>query len=335
MLTDVDLGLVVLYRELTPDIDPTQLGDDAQAEVFAETGVEEALTNLTASLDLDTRRDRYAANLAYVLTLRLFDATGANEAELAALGALIVSRFPDVGDPVASEIELRDAVGRLLAFHEVTQDVVDKFKAAFVGAYDAVPVPGGWNCTGAAAETAAMLSELVTMEFVSTARPGTVEVSGQPLDVLYLEFDMCTSATWDRCRGGIDPRNWPTYNPSFFQSVDVISGTPASSGNWTGTIQEKVGPLFSGTPLTTNLLVSYIEQPGLVVTAYDLAGHNTTLPPDDGKVTVDYGFVALTDEGVHRKMRVLKVVRIEGMVLPPKWLWPLWTQQMVMAGWWF
>jgi len=335
MVIDVDLALVVLYRELTPDIDPDQIGTGAQVGLFADTGVEDALTALAASLDLATRQDRYAGALGYVLGVRLLLQTNSFEPEVSALGQTLLGVFPEVADPEGAELELRDAMQRLLAVPEVTSDVETALENAFSGALQIAPAGGGTvTYSGSAAEMATMLTELATMSLKCHSRGGTVTVGGEKLDVTLLEFEICTHAPFARCRGGVDPRHWPAYNPSFFQSVDVISGSPAPTGNWSGVVQEKVGPLMSGTPIVTNLMVSYVEQPGLAVTAYDLAPDNAALPPDDGRVTVDYGFVSVADVGAHRRFRVLKVVRVEEMPMPHSWLCPLWAQQLVMAGWW-
>ena len=333
-LSDIDLALVVLYRELTEDLGPDQLeqlGDAGQVQAFAETDVASALANLTEAVDLTVRFHRYAASLAYVLGVRLDTAPN----EVGALGAKLLDRFPDVVNPGEAESHLREAIQRLLGDPHLTDDVVGAFRNVCNGALEAALVDGTWSFTGTAAEAVTMLSELATMEVGCRSNDqGSVMVDGKRIPVTKVEYEMCTNAPWERSKAGVDPRNWPQYNPLVFRSIDVIVGNPATSGDWTGVVQEKVGPLFSGTPLRTNLSITYMERPGMAVAAYDLAGSGF-LPAGDGKVTVDYGFVSLVDEGPHRRFRALKVVHINDMPLSHNWLCPLWAHQMVTAGWWF
>ena len=80
----------------------------------------------------------------------------------------------------------------------------------------------------------------------------------------------------------------------------------------------------------TDLIVRYVSHPGLVAVSFDLAPNGT----GDHKVSVDRGFVAVTDEGEHRRVRVLKVYRIEDFDMYTTFICPLWCWQVAMAGWW-
>ena len=79
----------------------------------------------------------------------------------------------------------------------------------------------------------------------------------------------------------------------------------------------------------TDLAVTMIERTGISIVAFQLAH-----PDTPGKVVVDRGFLCATDEGTHRRVRVLKVYRIVDLDLPHDWVCPLWASQVAMAAWW-
>jgi hypothetical protein len=334
-LEGTELALISLYHALdTANFDVTQLGDsDQSAHMSADPTV--TLPALIEAVDMDVRRDRYAASLAYVLGVRFFNDTGTLEPELSALGGKIVSRFND-SDPFEGELALRSAVFLLSEDKAITQEVADFLTTAFEGkvefSFDASS--NEWKMQGEATEAALMLCELASMGMNCRSRKGRFKLGNTEVPVLVTECEVCTQAPYDRVMVGVDPRNWPVYNPGFFQSVNVVSGTPAATGSWRGVIQESVGALLTGTPIVTNLRVSYLEEKGVAVTAYDLAGDSANLPADDGSVKVDFGFFSVTDEGVHRRIRLLKVLRIENVPMPA-WVHPLWAQQLAAIGWWF
>ena len=53
-----------------------------------------------------------------------------------------------------------------------------------------------------------------------------------------------------------------------------------------------------------------------------------------GPVTVDRGFLSVTDEGTHRRLRVLKVYRVENLKTAPSFACQLWAMQVALSGWW-
>lgn len=148
-------------------------------------------------------------------------------------------------------------------------------------------------------------------------------------DVLLVEIDVCSNLSFDRCRRGIDPFNWPSCNP-YFVGVDLIgSKTQSPTGDgWAALIREKVGPAMNFKYYTTDLAVRYFEATGVAAVAYDLA------PGFAGPVTVDRGFLSVTDEGTHRRLRVLKVYRVENLKTAPSFACQLWAMQVALSGWW-
>ncbi len=330
---NIDAAIVVLYRVLG-EVDPAALGPSPDFLDSPQT----ALTDLTAQVDLTSRQGRYLANLAYVLGMRIDDQNIESlTPELTALGAKILERFPDVVNGVPLEAKMSTALRRLLVSPHIDQDVATGLEDAFNGALQTSfdNTTDEWKFAGAAAETATMLVELASLEIQCRCEDGAVRLDGARVPVLKCAFEVCTQAPYDRCMPGVDPRNWPVYSPIFFQSVDVLSGSP-STGNWQGVIQESVGALITGTPVITNLLVSYHEKPNMAVSAYDLAPDSPALKSDDTTVDVDYGYFSVTDEGAHRRVTVLKVVHIRGKEdVPTNWMCPLVLQQQAMIGWWF
>jgi len=338
LVENIELGLISLYHALDPtNFDVNQLGDAAQADhMSADPSV--TLPGLTAAVDLELRRDRYAASLAYVLGLRFVKNGGSLDAELQELGGAIVARFGH-SDPLGEgEAALRAAVSELIDDQQISESVAEALTVAFEGkvVFTLDPDTQQWTIEGEATEAALMLSELGSMGTNCNMRNVRVPLGNTEVEVLVLECEVCTQLPWERVKRGADPRNWDDVFAGFFDNIEVVvPATPPPAGTWNGIIQEKVGALILGTPLITNLVVSYFEAPRLAVTTYDLAPENA-LPPakdDDARVKVDYGFWAATDEGVHRRIRLLKVVRIEDTPWPA-WFHPLWAQQLLMMGFW-
>ena len=337
-LGPVERGLLVLYHRTTTDLDAGQLAQFLEPDAVAEvTGasLDQTIEDLRVALDLDLRRDRFAAALAYVLAVRADD--GSADEALNLLGGDLLGRFSDVTDPLGQEAHLRSVVGRLGVTPLVDQDVADSLTSAFDPVVQVtLDGSGSYEVQGPGAEQAMMLLEIASMETHCNAREGEVVVNGVAQPVTLIDYEICHNAPFDRCKPGVDPRNWPLYNPSFFRRVDVVQGSPGASGSWAGIVQEQVGVLGTS-PITTNLTVTYLEGPGMALTAYDLTPASTpNVPPDDGQVLVDHGVVALVDEGSHVRFRAVKVVALAkaGAVAPSWWLCPLWAHQVVLSGWW-
>lgn len=340
-LTDAERAILFLYHQQAP----TELNGDqlrqflAEADalaVEAETYV--GATGVLAALDLGSRRDRFVAALGYVLAHRCLPGTPADDAALAALGAALLAHFPDITDPAAGEASLRDAIGRVDGIAEVSGDALASLTQAFDGVLEWTDNGDGtYTLAGVASEMAQMLLEIAQLAPRCSVEVGRIIVDGAEVEVTVLQGENCSNVSFDRAKAGVDPRNWPAYNPALFQRVDVVQGNATATGSWAGIVQERVGAL-SG-PVVTNLNVTYTELPGLAVTAYDLTPASVTgIPSDDGKVVVDHGMVALYDEGDHVRFRCVKVVAFastEPPVTPPtEWLCPLWVLQILLAGWW-
>ncbi|MDP1819049.1 MAG: hypothetical protein Q8K58_04045 [Acidimicrobiales bacterium] len=227
---------------------------------------------------------------------------------------------------------LRSIVERLEPGAPLTQDVFDELQEAFG---DALEIRGAASdvqvlLSGDAGALATLFLELATNDLSCASSIHQVEVEGELRDVIFVEVDVCTNKSFDSCKRSIDPTRWPDANP-LFRSVDVLSVAATSGADWAGVIKERVGPGLNGKVYETNLSVTYLEREGMAITAFDLAPGP---PAGGGKVTVDRGFLSLTEEGTHRRIRTLKVYRIEDLVTEPSWICPLWSSQLALAGWW-
>lgn len=338
MSAEVELALVVLYRDTTQDIDVDQLVTDAASdERLRHTDAVAAIEGMIDHLDLTTASDRYAGALAFVLALRLDQQLPQAPVRNAAqkLGQELLQMFRSPEDASDGASELMDAVGQLLSSPTLVDGVQETLQRAFGDSL--VITPGVLADTivmsGPAAKFATMLTELASLDLQCRSDVARIQVGGAEREVTLVEIEICTHASFDACKKGIDPRHWPACSP-YFQSVTVLGGNPPPTGSWFGVIQEKVGPALNGSTYTTNLSISYVERPGVVAMSFDLADEAAGLPPDDNRITVDYGFSSVVDEGPHRRFRTLKVYRIEDMTTPHLWTCPLWAQQVVMAGWW-
>ena len=336
----IQLGLVALYHQLAgdDDFDLNQLGDDSQADTM-HTAPRAALKDLSVAVDLTTWRDRYAANLAYVLARRCIkEGVVAVDEAKQELGVSIIGQF-DATNTEAAEGALDDAVGRMLGSPHLTSDIADSFVTAFGTALGYTDLGDRIEFTGPAAETAAMFTDMSCMDFQLSASsmPGTITKAGTRTEVFKFDHEVCLPLSWNRLKATIDPRQWPTYNPGFFHSVQVLQHAQVGAGpGWTGVVQESVGVMpTTGKPAITNLTVTYHETKDVAITAYDLGPNVQGYPDDDAQVTVDYGFYGVVDEGVHRRMRMVKVLHIDGFDKYPKWIWWLWAQQISLSGYLF
>jgi hypothetical protein len=340
MASSIDTGIISLYYALKPeDIDIHQFATADQAPQFSLPPVQ-AIGNLSDEVNLEDRQHRYAAALAYALGTRVLAQDDSVSSNLQTLGSKIIGRIHGIDDPEGGEISLRRAMRRLTASSEpkisdeIASALLDAFKGGLELSFDSEAET--WLFSGDAAETATMLCELASMQMDCQGREGHVRVGHQLVPVTVIEYELCTQSPFTRTAPGVDPRNWTTYNPFFFDSIEVLTPAPASStGTWNGVIQEKVGALYSGSSVVTNLAVSYVEQPGLAAVSYDLAPAGGPFKADDNTVTVDYGLFAVMEEGIHRRVRMLKVLHIDGKDMNHEWMCPLWAHQLAMIGWWF
>jgi hypothetical protein len=216
----------------------------------------------------------------------------------------------------------------------VTQTTLDPLRDVFGDALTEVTsVDGAVQFQGAAGDFVAMIVEL-TLNFFDThcnVLRGTVDLDGYKKNVTFVELDVCTGRSFQRCAHAIDPQNWQQCNPLFFK-VQVRTKGDSGDGGWYGCIREEVGPGLNGRTYTTDLDVRCLNQAPQAVVSFQLAPDSDS--PDDGMVTVDRGFLSVSDEGSHRRVRVLKVYRIEEFDQPHAWLCPLWASQLALGGWW-
>ena len=339
MSAEVELALLVLYRETTQEIDVDQLATDpASDERLRHTDAVAAIEGMIGNLDLTTASDQYAGALALVLALRFDQQVPQDPVRNAAekLAQHLLEMFRTTEDAAVGATDLMDAVGRLLASPTLLDGVQEALQRAF--GESLVITPGTLVDTvvmsGPAAKFATMLTELASLDLRCRSEVARIQVDGAEREVTLVEIEICTHASFDACKKGIDPRHWPECSP-YFQSVTLLgTAAPPPTGSWYGVVQEKVGPALNGSTYITNLAISYIERPGVVAMSFDLADDASGFPPDDQRISVDYGFSSVVDEGPHRRFRTLKVYRIEDMTTPHLWTCPLWAQQVVMAGWW-
>lgn len=252
--------------------------------------------------------------------------------QLDQLAEELLRPFEEAGPGSTSAVSLRRALRLLQPGQPISQEALSALGDAFRGVME---IGGDASqqqvlMSGSGAELASLMVELATGGSLHCNMSLHQElVGGTQREVIKVEVDTCTNRSFDDCKQSIDPTNWPKVNP-FFRSVTVI-GTPTRSGtDWCGTIKESVGPGVNGQVYTTDLDVTYVERPGMVVAAFDLA----KVRNDDGQVTVDRGFLSCTDEGIHRRIRTLKVYRIENLSMPSSWICPLWSSQFALAAYW-
>jgi hypothetical protein len=325
MSAGAELALAVLHAEEGGEIDPDHFGP-AFADVVAGTTPADAMATLAELASSPLAIDRFAVAQGLVLGSRLEARDGGLDEPLTVLAQAVVAAHgdTDAAPAPAPAARLVDAVTRLQP--GVTLDAVtyDGFVEAFGGALEVTSGPAGIALSGPASTFVATVTELAT-NLLSCRSAVHVHEGRQ---VLLVELDACSNLPFDTCAKAIDPRRWPECSPMFISVAPVTTPVTTPTG-WAGVVREVVGIQGFGV-YTTDLAVTYRREPGLALTAYDLADQRN----DDGRVTVDHGFVSATDEGVHRRLRALKVYRIEGLHTPPSWICPLWAKQAVMAGWW-
>jgi hypothetical protein len=321
--TGAELALLVLHAQEGGDIDPSHFGSGFAA-VVAETTPADALAELAGLAASPRSIDRFAVAQGLVLGARLEARDGGLDVPLADLAGAVISAHGAADAPPALVEVLVDALGRLEPGVTLDATSYDGFVEAFGGALEATPGPGGVVLSGPASTFVATVTELATNAL--SCRSGVHVHEGR--QVLLVELDACSNLPFDTCAKAIDPRRWPDCSPMFISVLPVTPPTQTPTG-WAGVVREVVGIQGYGV-YTTDLAVTFRREPGLALTSYDLADQRN----DDGRVSVDHGFVSATDEGTHRRLRALKVYRIEGLETPPSWICPLWAKQAVMAGWW-
>ncbi len=296
----------------------------AAAEYARPGGASEGADNT----EVTTAVDRFAAAQAFVLGVN-YSRSNADDAraELEQLGDALLQHFDSSGDDATEP--LIGAIDQLIHGEPVTS-VRDQLTAAFGSALaisDASETAVAFDGPGASLAT--MLLDLATNLPSCRTRYAKVLVDGTPKEVTLVEVDVCTHASYAHCVHGVNPLNWPQCNP-YFLSVQPVGSTTSYPDGWSAVVREQVGPALNLSVYTTDLAVRYLENPKLAAVTFDLAPTRG----DDGRVSVDRGFLSVTDEGVHRRFRTLKVYRIEDLDTPHHWVCALWCWQVVMSGWW-
>jgi hypothetical protein len=332
VISDLELALVSLYARTTTDLDPEQLrqlGDELAATVI-DLPPGEALGRAAREVPEQGTVDQFAAAQAFVLGVRFQSQLEEDLPELRYLGSTLASSVGAETQANTSE-DLVGAVALMGPRRAIPPEAIALLSSALGPGLVVTegPAPGQVQFSGPAARFAAMLVELAwNLLPRCRSRHDTVPVDGVPKEVTLVEVEVCTDLPFDRIRERIDPLNWPTYNP-YFVSVTATNSTQAPDG-WSGAIREVVGPGINGQTYVTDLNVRCVTRPELAAVAFDL----TEPPGGDGRVTVDRGFLSVADEGARRRVRVLKVYRIEDLAVPHWWLCPLWAAQVALSGWW-
>lgn len=307
----------------------------AEIDEAAELTVEDAYLAIANGIARDDPADTAAAAHAFVLGLQL---TGddAPRSGLSALGEALVA--PHVPDPATTAEVLGGVLVDVMASGRITQAHMVELEASFGGT---LVVSGDFDegtfaMNGSASWLVAMVLDF-TIAFGPEARCSTStvteQVNGQDVPVTVVSMETCTNLSFASAARGIDPRQWPDLNP-FFKQVEVLRPQPEPpEGPWCGVIQEVVGPALNASLYTTNLDVTFLEDTGMASTAYDLTPDDPQLKADDARVDVDRGFLAVTDEGAHRRIQVTKIFHIEDLEIAHTWVCPLWAWQIVIAGW--
>jgi hypothetical protein len=323
----VESALVTLYSATTRDT------ADSFPVAFPDVPVGPSpgtALNDVAGASFATPIELFAGTQALVLGTRYHLTDGAEDVHVAlhdVAGALL----EQVGvTSSSSPDDLVDLVGSLSLAGKVSAPQIEKLALIFGPQLEVDnTVDGQVTLTGDAASFATMVTELASNNTACRTFTASIAVGGVMKDVIFVEVDVCTSIVFDKLQGAIDPTHWPACNP-FFISVTPVTQQQTQADGWAGVVREEVGPGLNGSVYTTDLAVRYLHQPGLATVAFDLAPHRN----DDGRVSVDRGFVSATDEGAHRRVRTVKVYRIDDLNTPQSWICPLWAQQVAMAGWW-
>jgi hypothetical protein len=344
---DVEGGGLHLSQLAKPELRGPSAGDGAQPNVEAAPRSEPevladlvqglspnaGLERIAAAVDSRRARDRFAAAQALVLGVVAQRAAnvepGLNQladAHVASIASTVPPAAP--GHLVSAIDELVPLVGPT----RVPTAALDHFAAAFGSELQISgdTATGQMTFSGRAAPLATLVLELATSWRICRASWLPSRVDPGSAFVTRVDIDICTNLPLDRCKAGINPMNWPSCNP-YFRRVTLKQDLGRGPDGCAGEIKEEIGPtLDNGETYVTDLVFRLVEQPGLAAAAYDLSPTRD----DDGKVAVDRGFVSVTDEGLHRRVRVRKIYRIRQFEVPHDWVCPLWVWQLALAGWW-
>jgi hypothetical protein len=336
MSAELELALLVLHRSaatLTPaeTFNLDSLATDDLLARMSATSPDLALGLAAGAVDSPLAIDRFAAAQAFVLGV-LVERREDVLSGLTEIADAQVAPFEPV-DLAAASRHLIHAV-RVLTQQSINERVPPEALHSFSLAFgSALQITGDTASaqvafSGPAARPARMLIDLARTWRVCTAEAVTSKADGGKGKVTRVEIDICTNLSFERCQRGVDPMHWPECNP-YFKKVTRLGNPSLSPDGWAGQIREVVGPsLNKGRSYTTDLLVRVLRQSGLAVVAFDL------VPSFRGPVSVDRGFVSVTEEGLHRRVRVFKIYRIDDLKPPLSWVCPLWVWQVALAGWW-
>ena len=335
MSAEIERALLVLLRATTDEIDLHQFGAGPRVEDVERTTPTDALIALAAGMTSGRDIDRFAAAQGLILGLGL----GLDEAErddpLRVLGGTLLASVGAEPTRSAALLEGLRSFSRDQAVSEADDLVV--FEAAFGGRLAIADANAEQLAfRGPGAFLAAMLLELVSL-FAGPPKCVSAPVPDRKTGSIAtrVELEVCTSLPFEVCKARIDPHHWCDCNPYFVSVVDNPPCTKVGIADWFGAVLEDVGPGLNLEYYTTDLGIRYVEQARMAAVAFDLATFPSGgAPRGDGRVSVDRGFLSLTDEGTHRRVRMVKVYRIEHLDVPQSWVCPLWASQVALSGWW-
>jgi hypothetical protein len=303
--------------------------DDDRRNELEELDPALALTQVAAAFNPEARVEVFGAAQAFVLGSRRSSDPEIVDG-LHALGGQLLRPYVDAR---AAEVDRVIEVMQNLRHGDVTESTLAPLRDVFGDTLvDVTSVDGQVQFEGPAGDFVGMLVELALNLFDTHCRllRGTVDLNGVKKNVTFVELDVCTGRPFARCAHAIDPANWQECNPLFFK-VQVRHIRDSGDG-WYGKILEEVGPGLNGQTYKTTLDIRCLSQTPQAVVSFGLASSRD--PDDDRRVSVDRGFLSVSDEGTHRRIRVLKVYRIEEFDLPHAFICPLWASQLALGGWW-
>ena len=338
MSADVERGLLVLLSEVARQreeepIDLDQFPGPGRELVDATT-VEDAVDLLRLGLSSGRERDVTAAiqGLALGVWLNLDAGSDRPPRPVAQLRALAARMLVSVGADTSGGAELLvDAVAMLAAavtIDDARSKLVDAFGSRLT-IEDSVTAANLRVFRGPAAALAAQIVDVTRLVAQAACRATTHRDPDTSRDATFVRYEACTALPYETCMKRIDPLHWPDCNP-YFSYVTALDCQPCvPKPGWFGRVKEKVGPALNLSYYETDLTIRYHQEQGMAVSAFELAHPNT----GDGRVTVDRGFLAVLEEGTHRRVQMTKVYRIADLKVPQRWVCPLWASQFVISGW--